>query len=38
MAEIGEPGNLVPERCWAKFVKTEGFLEEKNNKMRITPE
>ena len=33
MAEIGEPENLVPEGFWARFVKTEGFWEENNDKM-----
>ena len=38
MAEIGEPENLVPEGFWARFVKTEGFWKEKNDKTGITPE
>ena len=29
MAEIGEPENLVPEGFWARFIKTEGFWEER---------
>ena len=32
MAEIGGPENLVPEGFWARFVKTERFWEEKNEK------
>ena len=32
MAQIGEPENLVPEGFWARFIKTEGFWEEKNDK------
>ena len=38
MAEIAELENLVPEGFWARYVKTEGFWEERNNKTRITPE
>ena len=34
MAEIGELKNLVPGGFWARFVKTEGFWEEKNKKKR----
>ena len=38
MAEIGEPENLVPEGFGARFVKTEGFWEGKNDETRITSE
>ena len=38
MAEIGEPENLVPGGFLARFVKTEGFSEEKHDKTQITPE
>ena len=37
MAEIGELENLVPEGFWPRFVKTEGFREEKIDKTLITP-
>ena len=35
MAEIGEPENLVSERFWARFAKTEGFWEENSKNLAV---